>query len=207
VTAGPVVVKVGGSLLDLPDLGERISRFLKSLAGRSVLLLAGGGAAADLVREWDRRYHLGEEASHCLAIRMLSVSTHLLARLVPSAEVITSLDACSRLWDAGALPVLDPLALLLADDASPAALPHTWDVTSDSITARVAELAGAEELILLKSSAPRKSISLSEAARTGLVDTYFPQAARSVPRVTLLNLRHGQAGLVELQPGGWGRTQ
>lgn len=199
MTAGCVVVKLGGSLLDLPDVGERLERFLESRRDQRAFLIVGGGPAADLVRAWDQRHHLGDEAAHWLAVRTLSLTAHLMASLLSSAQVVTSLEACPSVWDEGALPLLDPYEFLVADDLGSAALPHTWDVTSDSIAARVAEATGAGELILLKSSAPQEPISLSEASRLGFVDRFFPRAARTLPKVILLNLRDPVGGPVTLQ--------
>ena len=56
---GPtVVVKVGGSLMGWPPLPDRLARFLRLYreAGENVVLIAGGGGAADWVRGLDRAY-------------------------------------------------------------------------------------------------------------------------------------------------------
>ena len=42
----PIVVKVGGSLFDWPDLTPRLRDYLATLAGKNVLLIPGGGPAA-----------------------------------------------------------------------------------------------------------------------------------------------------------------
>src|SRR5207248_9110984 len=59
-----LVVKVGGSLYDLPDLADRLRRWLSALAAPRVLLVPGGGPTADVIRTFDQRHRLGEEASH-----------------------------------------------------------------------------------------------------------------------------------------------
>ncbi|HEY1188734.1 MAG TPA: hypothetical protein VGE74_13855, partial [Gemmata sp.] len=59
-----IVVKVGGSLYDSPALGPALRAFVASLAPAEVLLVPGGGAAADAVRALDRTHALGEEAAH-----------------------------------------------------------------------------------------------------------------------------------------------
>jgi aspartokinase-like uncharacterized kinase len=69
-SSGPVVVKVGGSLFDLPDLGPRLEVWLG--ARRSVVLVPGGGPTTDVVRALDRTHRLGEEAAHWLALRSIS---------------------------------------------------------------------------------------------------------------------------------------
>src|SRR5262249_50947889 len=80
-----VVVKVGGSLYDLPGLGARLRAWLERLPSREVLLVPGGGPAADVVRDLDRLHRLGEEAAHWLALRALSVNARFLAALLPGA--------------------------------------------------------------------------------------------------------------------------
>ena len=58
---GLAVVKVGGSLYDLPDLGTRLGRWLTEFGDRRVVLVPGGSATANTVRDWDRAYGLGDE--------------------------------------------------------------------------------------------------------------------------------------------------
>src|SRR5262249_17829191 len=70
---GPVVVKVGGSLFDLQDLGPRLHALLTVRPQCSPLLVPGGGAVADVVRALDRRHQLGEETSHWLALQAMSL--------------------------------------------------------------------------------------------------------------------------------------
>src|SRR5262245_62868008 len=111
------VVKVGGSLFDLPDLGPRLRRWLGQLPAGEVLLVPGGGATADVVRAFDRVHHLGEEAAHWLALRAMSVNAALLESLAPG------------------VPVLDALAFARDDEGRPGRLPHCWAVTSDSVAA------------------------------------------------------------------------
>jgi hypothetical protein len=67
-------------------------------------------------------------------------------------------------------------------------LPHTWDVTSDSIAARLAAVLQACELVLLKSTLPQPGTEIDRAAAEGYVDRYFPVAARGLA-VRAVNLR------------------
>ena len=69
-------------------------------------------------------------------------------------------------------------------------LPQSWDVTSDSIAARIARLLECRELILLKSCPPPPdAIQLERAADSQYVDREFPRFARDVPQVRFVNLR------------------
>ena len=78
-----VVVKVGGSLFDWPDLKSQLPRFLAGLSGKTVVVVPGGGKAADAVRDLDQRFNLGEVISHWLALRALTLNAHFLAELLP----------------------------------------------------------------------------------------------------------------------------
>jgi aspartokinase-like uncharacterized kinase len=190
VVARLTIVKVGGSLFDLPGLGPRLGRWLAGLAPADALLVPGGGAAAHVVRDLDRRHGLGEEKSHWLALRALALNARFLADLLPGVRVVDS-PADHR----GGLAVLDPLAFCLADkrDNPADALPHCWAVTSDSVAARVAVAAGARRLVLLKSVTVPPAMSWTGAARAGYVDATFPGVVRAAPglEVDAVNFRAG----------------
>lgn len=185
---GPVVVKVGGSVFDLPDLGPRLHRWLAHLGTFEVLLLPGGGATADVVRDLDRCHGLGEERSHWLALRALTLNAEFLAALLPGAVVVRVLDEARGAWQQGHVPILDAHAFACADEAAPDHLPHAWAVTSDAVAARVAQRLGAARLVLLKSTALPPGCDWPEASRLGIVDAHFPGLVTGLA-VTLVNLR------------------
>jgi aspartokinase-like uncharacterized kinase len=186
-----VVVKVGGSLFDLPDLGPRLEAWIGARSGARIILVPGGGAAAGVVRDLDRRHSLGAEASHWLALRALRLNAEFLAailRRVP-AQVIEDLNECAGLWSRSVLPVLDAYAFARADEGRPGSLPHSWLVTSDSVSARVSVVTGASQLILLKSVTIPQEMSWQQASMLGLVDEHFPTIAEQIPSARAINFR------------------
>jgi aspartokinase-like uncharacterized kinase len=187
----PLVVKVGGSLFDLHDLGPRLRHWLDSLHTNEVLIVPGGGPTANAVRDWDHRQALGEEQAHWLALRALTLNARFLAAVVPNAVVIHDLAACAGHWRKGAVTVLDPYPFMQADDGRPGSLPHTWKVTSDSLAARVAVIAGARRLILLKSVTLPEPVNWAGAAGQGFVDPLFANAAAGL-NVHAINFRAWQ---------------
>ena len=179
---GLVIAKVGGSLYDLPDLADRLRTWVATI-GQPILLMPGGGAGADVIRRLDRLHRVGEEAAHWMAVRVLSVNAHFLAGLI-GAPVRTELSIAGT-----DLAVFEPHAFCLAEEGRPGSLPHVWEVTSDAIAARVAEVAKAD-LILLKSVDLPRGTTWEGAAAAGLVDAVFPSVvARSRLRVQWVNLR------------------
>jgi len=180
VLTSPIVIKVGGSLFDLPDLGGKLVRLLNMPGINEVLLVAGGGATADLVRDWDRCHGLGEERSHWLALQALSLNARFLANLLPAekTEIVDHLDQCAETWRQGRWPIVDLHAIARADEGRPGCLPHCWSVTSDSLAARIAILVQARQLLLLKSTFIPQGIDWAEAGWRGLVDPIFAEVIR-----------------------------
>jgi aspartokinase-like uncharacterized kinase len=150
-----------------------LQRWLVKAASGPTLLIPGGGAAADLVRDFDRRFGLGEEAAHWLALRALSLNACLLAHLLPGAVVCDGPAAWAAAFPRAPLAILDAHAFARADDGRPGCLPHTWDATSDSLAARVAVVGRASRLVLLKSVAIPAGMGWAEAGRLRLVDPLF----------------------------------
>ena len=159
-----IVVKLGGSLFDHPRLGPGLRAYLESLAPAAVVLTPGGGDAAEAVRKLDQLHALGEENSHWLALRAMTVTAEFITRLIDLSAFGTR------------VRVADSLAFAWNDLGRNGELPHSWDAASDSIAARMAIVHGAERLILLKSIAIPPGTSWTEAAERGWVDHYFPTA-------------------------------
>jgi aspartokinase-like uncharacterized kinase len=188
---GLVVVKVGGSLFDLPDLGPRLRAWLAARPAGPVLLVPGGGAAADVVRDLDRCHRLGEEAAHWLALQALSLTARFLCRLLPGSPLVR--EPAGRLPHAepGRPVILDPHLFVQADEGAAGCLPHSWAVTSDAVAARAAVVAGARRLVLLKSVTIPASMTWEDAGRHGFVDRVLDQVLRAAPwlDVTAVNFR------------------
>ena len=188
--AGGWLVKVGGSLLDVDQLGPRLRRWLDEHAPPESALIPGGGPTTDVIRAMDRLHGLGVAAAHRLAIQALGLNSHLLAALVPRGAVAASPEQCRQLWHEGKTPVLDPAAFLLGHQGQDCdALPASWDVTSDSIAARLAESLGIAHLVLLKSCSAPAGSTIPDWVSAGLVDPWFGQVCRRLSSVRLIDFR------------------
>ncbi len=187
------VVKVGGSLLNWPPLPSILQSWLADQPPAINVLLAGGGAFTNFIRQADRNFTLGEETSHWLCIDTLRVSARLLSSLLPDARLMISYQEL-LLTTKSASPatiVFDPHEFLINHEShlpgNP--LPHNWTVTSDSIAARLAHLLPAHELVLLKSTNPPDA-SLASLAAAGYIDSHLPTIASDCVPLRCVNLRH-----------------
>jgi aspartokinase-like uncharacterized kinase len=142
------VVKVGGGLAR--EAGDGALRTLCRAIGHAgarhpLLVVPGGAAFADAVREHDGRFALRATTSHRMAILAMEQFGWLLCDLIPGGVTCTDLPHARAAAAHGPTPVLLPATLFAADP-----LPASWAVTSDSIAAWVAGAAHAARLVLVK---------------------------------------------------------
>jgi 5-(aminomethyl)-3-furanmethanol phosphate kinase len=187
------VIKVGGSLLDWPQLPTALRSWLAAQQPALNILLCGCGPFGDIIRQADLRFSLGQEHSHWLCINALSLTARLLAAIIPEAphcDRYAQLTARIAAHEPGNI-IFDPREFLTDHEAAlpGRALSHTWSVTTDSIAARLAQVLEADELILLKSANAPHAASLGDLAASGFVDSHFPLATSSLRSVRLVNLR------------------
>jgi 5-(aminomethyl)-3-furanmethanol phosphate kinase len=156
-----LVIKVGGGLLEHV---EHLGRVLTAIAAverhQRVVIVPGGGPFADAVRDADGRLGLGDDAAHWMAILGMDQYAHLLASRLNGAVVASTREEIDSGLRQRQIPVLAPSRWLSSVDP----LPHTWDVTSDSIAAWVAGELGASRLLLVKPPG---------ASGADLADAYF----------------------------------
>jgi len=203
------VIKLGGSLLDFQRLVPALRTWLAAQAPMPSVMIVGGGSLADAIRAAFDTHGLDEEAAHWLCIRLLGVTAELAARLLPEAVLVKQFDDLLVMQGAASLAIFEPEQFVREEtsllerlcERGIRSLPHCWDVTSDSIAARLAVLLRADELVLLKSGLPTDRTTLQEAADTGYVDRHFPAAAAELTRIRCVNLRSGAFAEVLHAPG------
>jgi 5-(aminomethyl)-3-furanmethanol phosphate kinase len=159
-----VVVKIGGSLLQRVEEFDRVLGVVAELGrARRLLIVPGGGPFADAVRAVDARVRLSDHGAHWMAILAMDQHAHLIAERLVDSALVTSATEIAHAQSSGRIPVLAPYRWLREVDP----LPHSWDVTSDSIAAWCADAVGASQLVLIKPSG---------ASGGDVIDRYFSQA-------------------------------
>jgi aspartokinase-like uncharacterized kinase len=168
-------------------LVERMNVWLARQSHTANVLIVGGGAVADALRRYDRLHGLSDEAAHWLAIGAMRLSAALVAELLHISPPVTRVEDL-RLAETGPLQILDVEAFLRTAETSGQPLAHSWQVTSDTIAARVARALGASELVLLKSALLPAGLPRGEWCRAGYVDEHFASASQGLA-VRCVNLR------------------
>jgi aspartokinase-like uncharacterized kinase len=110
--------------------------------------------------------------------------------VVAGLVVVERPEEIPEAWERGTIPVLAPRWFIEnVDRLARDPLPETWEVTTDSIAARVAVYLGAGELRLVKSAGLVGMRNRAEAARAGFVDPAFPAVSAPLARLAVVNLR------------------
>jgi hypothetical protein len=141
--------------MDLPRVQAFITKMREVSATNPVVIFPGGGVFADVVRDLDARFSLGDDAAHWLAIHAMDSTGLLLSFLCPGVTAFTELGRLQEFTAAPPeiisdglpmIPVWLPYAWLRVNDPAP----HSWDVTADSLAVLSGAALGVEWVGLAK---------------------------------------------------------
>jgi len=199
----PVVVKLGGSLLTLPDLAERLHAVLKLLHPHKALIIVGGGAAADEIRQLDQRRGLTATQAHWDAISAMTLNAEIVSRVCGRLPVVSNRFDAETAWQHHKGVLLNAAAFLRTEHAKYSrSLPESWSVTSDSIAAFVALHWPSQEIVFCK-SCNLISSDINQICQESLLDAWFPNLLtplqQSGVKLRWLNLR---AAIPQMQSFG-----
>jgi aspartokinase-like uncharacterized kinase len=142
------VIKVGGNILlnhrdSIKPLFSTIFELGKNLR---LIVTPGGGSLADEVRRMHKECNLSDSTAHFMAILAIDQNAFMINQFLEGSRVVFDLSDAKRTTKGHRVAVLAPFRLMFNRDP----LPHSWNVTSDSIAGYIAKSVRAEKLILLK---------------------------------------------------------
>ena len=197
------VVKLGGSLLEMSGLEDRLEDWLSQQTSAHYVLVVGGGMLVEEVRSWDQRWEIDQDAAHWLCIDLMSATARLLSSRMPGLLLTDDHSLLERRIEKPGRTVFDPSRWLRETEPQlrGTTLPIGWDVTSDSIAARLAVTLNADEFVLLKSTLPEEAAQqgIAALAECGTVDAMLPRLMPEMPPVRMVNLRSDPPREVSIQ--------
>ena len=184
------VIKIGGSLWDWPELASSFTAWFQPSSLGFDLLVVGGGSTVDSVRDKQATWQLKDDAAHWMALRVMSCHAQAAATLFnlpPPLESMDAIETAIQCDDAEARLAQRQIHVvsierILRENVQ--AVESTWDITSDSLAAWLAQRIQATELIVLKSGSPPE-----ERANVGYFDPEFARYLEGIPLVRVVNLR------------------
>jgi aspartokinase-like uncharacterized kinase len=187
------VVKVGGSLLDLPKLADKLRNWLAGQPPAHNVLVAGGGPLVEQIRIWHAAEAIDDAAAHWICVDLLTATAHLLHARLPEIPLVENEALLSQRVGKPGATIFGPARWMRhCEQSLPGMrLPSGWDTTSDSIAGRLAAALKADEFVLLKSALPqeRASRKLNALVDAGYIDPVLAQMAAELPPTRLVNLR------------------
>ncbi len=161
------MVKLGGSLAE----SKRLERILALVASARVpiVIVPGGGAFADAVRDAQAQYGFSDASAHRMALLAMHQTGLMMAAMQPRLKPADTLAGLKRAVRSRRIPVWLPLKLVDRDGRITA----DWSTTSDGLAARLAERLGRAPVVLVKSCRIPKDASVAALARDGVVDPTF----------------------------------
>ena len=137
------LVKIGGSLTYHV---KPLLNTLKSFSSREnkIVVVPGGGMFADVVRDLDRSVKLSNRTSHRMALMAMDMMGVYFSDVSHIRTVDNLYDAKVTLLDSDIVILLPSKVVLSTDE-----LPHSWEVTSDSIALYIGKLLRLNKVIIV----------------------------------------------------------
>ncbi len=164
-----IIIKLGGSLSRSDALINRLNAVEKNYQGRAVVIVPGGGAFADQVRQAQQYWQFDDTTAHHMAILAMQQMALLFKGLKPDFVICHTVEALQGHITEKEIVIWSPDITELDN----AGIPASWDISSDSLAAWLANTLSAAELILIKSAAIDASLSLHQLAEQQIVDKAF----------------------------------
>lgn len=207
------IVKLGGSLLDWEGTPRRIKQWLGQQTSAVNLWVTGGGKLVEEIRRFNQQFGIEQSKAHWICLDLMSINGRLLKSWFPDwrlcksqteiADALASGHTTNLIVDFARW--LEHWQQLLGNRMKQSRLTESWDVTSDSCAAYLADSLQADELVLLKSCQLNDSsdqvvlagggndnlrnTQIEDLTEQGVIDASFDQFAKKIPVIRLVNLR------------------
>lgn len=140
--------KIGGKILeDFENLNSTISQLMQLYNEhllQKIILIPGGGSFANFIRKIYNELNFTEETAHWMGIISMNYNGLELSKKFPNIQVVENFE---RLKESKKIfSIFLPYDFIKETDK----LPHTWDVTSDSISIFIAKELGLNECYFIK---------------------------------------------------------
>ena len=162
-----IIVKLGGSLYGTAELKLWLDTLREYAEKQAIVIVPGGGPFADQVRTAQQTHHFDDNHAHHMAILAMAQFGLLISGICAESQLF-SFPPNHQLRPTG-LFVWIPDSRLLSDTK----LPHSWDISSDSLALWLANELNSEQLILVKQANATGHTSITELIKLDIIDSGF----------------------------------
>ena len=132
-----IIVKIGGKIFeDQENLNSTITQLrelIKRNIVKNIIIIPGGGTIANFIRKNDATLNMGDDLAHWSAILAMHYNGLEISKKYSDIDYIIDFNLLQNLIndnESKQILVFGPFNYLSKEDI----LPHSWEVTSDSIT-------------------------------------------------------------------------
>ncbi len=171
------IVKIGGSLATNKRLSEWLE--LISASNQTIVIVPGGGAFADQVRDLQLQWKFSDAIAHRMAILAMHQYGLMLAGLSSQFDCLETVqDIKEQLYQTSSSIIWLPSHEELQQDQVVA----SWDVSADSLAAWLCVKLNADRLILIKAAdmLEHQDDSIETLQHANIVDRAFKQMMETV---------------------------
>ena len=163
------VVKLGGSLCRSSTLPLWLDTLVRC-GQRGCVIVPGGGPFADQIRDVHGHWRFNECMAHFMAVLAMDQYGLMMTGLQPELIPVRNDSEMRDTLNASKTAVWIPSQRVFQAKE----LPRNWDLTSDSLAAWLANICGAQRLVLIKSiDRQARSMKIARLAERGVVDPCF----------------------------------
>ena len=142
------IFKIGGKILEnsnnIKSTISQLTQLIEEKILQKIIIVPGGGSYANFIRKIDDELKLGDDLTHWMAIYSMNHNGKELSRKFPELVCIKNL---KEFQDSNKIfCIFLPYNFLRKNDT----LPHSWNVTSDSIAHYVADQLQFNQCFLIK---------------------------------------------------------
>lgn len=159
------VVKLGGSLLETGKLFDCLKHIITQ--NQKTVVVCGGGFFANAVRDAQKKWHFNDVAAHEMAILAMQQTAIMCQNLQTEFVLFSTTYSFQHSQFSIWLPDLAEL--------NAARIRASWEITSDSLAAWLANQLHANELIIVKSCEVDSALNIGELTEKQIVDKEFAQ--------------------------------
>lgn len=179
-----LIVKLGGSLVKSGSLSSCLDAIDNKYRNRPVAIVPGGGEFADQVRFAQKLWRFDDYTAHQMALLAMQQMALMFKGLKPHFVIASTSEAVRNQVGIGKTVIWSPSI----SELETAGIQSSWDATSDSLAAWLANELLADELILVKSASIKKGLTLDELMGQNIVDKAFCGfVEQSAYKITIIN--------------------
>lgn len=157
------VVKLGGSLLETGKMFDCLKHIVSQ--NKQTVVVCGGGLFANTVRAAQKKWHFDDIVAHEMAILAMQQTALMCQNLQPEFELFSKTQNFQNQRFAIWLPDLEQL--------NNAEIEPSWNITSDTLAAWLANELDVDELVVVKSCEIDTALALSELTDQEIIDAGF----------------------------------